>query len=166
MSLLPAVNRELAMLDPDVPLARTETLRQHLDDSLGQQRLMATLIAGFAVLALMLAELGLYAVISQSVNARTREMGIRMALGSRKAQLIGLVVKQGMILAIIGLAVGFIAVCALAPYLKTFLFHVQLTDTATFAGVSLCLLVVALVASYLPSRRAAQVDPILALRQE
>ena len=166
MSLLPGMTRELALLDPYVPLARPETLQQHLDNSLGQQRLMAMLIAGFAALALVLAELGLYALVSQSVDARMREMGIRIALGSQKAPLIGLVLKRGLILAMLGVACGVITAFALTPFLKTFLFRVQPTDFTTFLAVSLLLLVVASVASYFPARRAVKIDPITALRYE
>ena len=132
----------------------------------GQLRLITRLLAGFSTATTLLALLGLYALISYSVAQRTREIGIRQALGARRGHILSLVVGQGFVLSIAGIVVGVSAAFGLTRVLKDMLFQVSATDPATFVEISLLFVVMALLASYLPARRAAKVDPMVALRCE
>jgi putative ABC transport system permease protein len=125
-----------------------------------------TLVGAFGALALLLSSVGLYAVLSYDVSQRTSEIGVRMALGARRAQVVASVVGRGLLAAAVGIALGLAVALALARVLTSLLFGVEPTDAATFAAVPTLLLVVALLASYLPARRAANLDPISALRTE
>jgi ABC-type antimicrobial peptide transport system permease subunit len=120
----------------------------------------------FAALALALAAVGIYGLISYAVTLRTREMGIRMAFGAERSDVLKMVLRQGLLLVVIGLAIGFAASLALTRLLTTLLFEVRPNDLATSAGVALAITAVALLASYVPARRAASVDPMIALRYE
>jgi putative ABC transport system permease protein len=141
-------------------------MEQVVAASVTQPRFFAGLIAAFAGIALLLAALGIYGVMSYSVTQRTHEMGIRAALGARQRDLLRMVVGQGMLLAAIGLGVGLAGAFGLTRLLTSMLFGVGATDPLTFAAVSLLLAAVAFAASYLPARRAARVDPMVALRYE
>jgi ABC-type antimicrobial peptide transport system permease subunit len=135
-------------------------------DSLSQRRLNMELLAGFAGLALILAATGIYSVLSYSVKRRVREIGVRIALGARTQQVLRMVVREGLKLTIIGLGIGIAATLLLGRVLASLLFGVSTTDIATFAGVSLLLGCIALLASVVPAYRATRVDPIRTLRDE
>jgi ABC-type antimicrobial peptide transport system permease subunit len=134
--------------------------------SIGTQRLSATLIGGFSIVALFLAALGLYAVLAYSVTQRTREIGIRMALGSPRARIFCLIVRQGMIMIALGILAGIALELACSPLIQHFVYGVAPHDPKTIIGVSFLLLGVAILACWVPARRAIRVDPIVALRQE
>jgi putative ABC transport system permease protein len=161
-----SVREQVFALDKDQPVSRVRTMSQVVADALAQRRLSMALLGGFAVLALVLAAVGIYGVISYSVSQRTHEIGIRMALGAQPRDIFRLVVGQGMALTLIGVAVGLAASFALTRFLESMLFGVSATDPATFAGVALLLAAVALLACYIPARRATKVDPLVALRYE
>jgi putative ABC transport system permease protein len=127
---------------------------------------LASLLGAFATVALLLAAVGIYGLISHSVSRRTREIGIRMALGAQSGEVVRLVLRQGMGLALAGLSIGLLAALATAGLLGNFLFGVKATDPASFAGVALLLAGVALIACYIPAHRAMRIDPIVTLRHE
>jgi predicted permease len=153
-------------LDSRIPLYGIRTLSQQFAYSYWQQRIAGWLIGAFATLALLLAAVGVYGVISYEVTARTREVGIRMALGARQHEVLGLVLRRGAILAACGIGLGAVAGLLLTRALKALLFGISSYDPATFALTALLLATVALAASFVPARRAARVDPMVALRYE
>jgi putative ABC transport system permease protein len=165
-TLLPALRARLALLDRDLPFTDVASWRDRVAESIAVRRLTTLLLAAFASTALLLALLGLYAVMSYSVAQRTREFGVRMALGAKVRDLLQLVLGQGLKLVLIGVVLGVGGSLAVSRLLGGFLFGVQPTDPATFAGVSALLALVGLVACWLPARRAAKVDPVVALRAE
>ena len=166
LSLVAAVRNELKSLDSELPVSRVRTLEQHFASAVAQPRFRTTLIALFAALALVLASVGIYGVTAYSVTQRTHEIGIRLALGAQKSDVLKLIVGHGMVLALIGLAVGLAAAFAVTRVMASLLYGVSATDPLTFVGVSLLLAVVALLACYIPARRATKVDPLVALRYE
>jgi predicted permease len=143
-----------------------QTLSEVIGDSLARRRFSMILLNAFAVMALMLASIGLYGVISYLVGQHTHELGIRLALGAQRKDVLLLVLSQGMKMALSGFAVGVVAALGLTRLLATLLFGVSATDPLTFAGVASLLLTLALVACYIPARRATKVDPLVALRHE
>ena len=166
LSLAASLREQVHQLDKDQSVADMQTLEHVVSASLAQPRSNTLLLAGFAALALLLAAIGVYGVISYSVAQRTREMGIRMALGATRGKVFRLVVGEGMLLALIGLGVGLVAAFGLARLMTSLLYGVAPTDPITFLAVSLLLSGVAFVASYIPARRATKVDPMVALRYE
>ena len=164
--LTTAVRQQITDLEPEHFLYQMTPMEQHLSDSLAPRRFQLWLFSLFAVVALALAAIGVYGVISYSVSRRTHEIGIRMALGAQRLDVLWLVVRQGMILAVIGIAVGLAAASGLTRLMTSLLFNVTATDPVTFAGISLLLLSIAFLAVYLPARRATKVDPMIALRHE
>ena len=161
-----ALRNQLMSLDHNLPLANVMTMHERLGESVGEQRFRTVLLGSFAGFALLLACLGLYAVMSYTVSQRTREVGIRMALGGRPREILVLIIRQALMLACIGIAVGIVAALALTRAMRTLLFGVTPGDPISFT-VSLVLLVaVALLASYVPARRATKIDPMIALRHE
>ena len=153
-------------IDQNAAVVWTKSMEQIMDESLWQRRLWGVLFAVFASLALVLAAIGIYGVMSYMVSQRTREIGIRVALGASRATVLGLVIRNGFGLVVVGLAGGVAAALGLSQLVRSLLFGITATDPATYIGVPLLLAVVALIACYLPARRAASVDPLIALRQE
>jgi len=165
-SMTGSVREAIHSIDPDLPLAKVTTLTTLVDESMSQPRFSMLLLATFGALALLLASIGMYAVISYSVGQRTREIGIRMALGAERSNVFEMILGQGARLAGVGIATGLVAALGVTQLMASFLFGVQPTDPLTFAGVSLLLMGVALLACYVPARRATRVDPMIALRHE
>jgi putative ABC transport system permease protein len=164
--LAEGMRRELAALDPQLALHRVRPMSELVSASVAQRRFQALLLAAFAAVGLALAAGGLYGVIAFSVSQRTREIGIRMALGAPARGVLRLVIGQGLALVAIGVTIGLAAAFVFSRVLAGLLFRVTTTDPATFALVPALLLLTALVASYLPARRATRVDPLAALRVE
>jgi putative ABC transport system permease protein len=158
------VRNEVQAVDPQAPASTPRLMTQFVAAAVAARRFNWLLLSGFAVAALLLAAAGLYAVLSYSVRQRTREFGIRLALGAKPAILQRLVIGQGLRLALLGIVLGLAAAAALTQLLKGLLFEVSATDPLTFAGVAAVLLVVALLACWIPARRATKVDPMIALR--
>jgi putative ABC transport system permease protein len=163
-SLESAVRAQIASVDPDQPVMHIQTVDELMDNSRSQPRFTMFLLAGFSGAALALAVIGIYGVLSYSVAQRRQEFGIRLALGAERGDILRLVVRQGFFLAIAGIAIGLIASLALTRLMASLLYKVGTHDVTTFALTSLLLFAVALVASYLPARRATKVNPIEALR--
>jgi putative ABC transport system permease protein len=161
-----AVKQAVWKLDPQLPLTKVRSMSEVVALSLDERRFNLLLLGVFAAVALALAASGIYGVIAYAVTQRTHEIGVRMALGARTQDVLALIVKQGAKLALAGTGLGLIGALALTRWLRTLLFGVSVTDPATFAVIALLLLGVALLASYLPARRAAKVDPLVALRYE
>jgi len=161
-----SIQTEVAALDPEVPMFDTRTLEEHIGVSLFLQRMAATLLSIFGLLAVSLAALGLYGVMAYAVSQRTRELGIRISVGAKRADILKLILGQGLILSIIGMVGGLTMALAVTRLSVHSLYGVSTADPLTFVVVAVMLLVVALAAAYLPARRAAKVDPIIALRME
>jgi predicted permease len=164
--MINTIRREVAGLDANLPLYDVKTMSEHMRLSLFLLRAGAWVTGGFALMALLLAGLGIYGVMAYTVDQRTREIGLRMALGARGGEVMRLVVRQGMWLALIGLAIGLAGALILTRLMSSVLYGVSATDVVTFIVVTLLLGSVVLIACYLPARRAAKVDPIVALRAD
>jgi ABC-type antimicrobial peptide transport system permease subunit len=161
-----AVRRHVASLDPALPVLAVRTIEDYVDNNLLVDRLLATLSGFFGLLALLLAAVGLYGVISYAVTRRTHEIGVRMALGAERGSVLWLVARYAGGLVLAGAAIGIPAALALSKYVKSFLYGIGAQDAMAIAGATATLMVAAAIAAFLPARRAATVDPIVALRHE
>jgi len=165
-SVIGALRSEFQQLDANLPVYSVRTLTEHMALPLFPARVAAMLLGSFGLLALMLAAIGIFGVMSYAVSQRTREIGIRMALGASAGAILQLVVGQGLKLIVIGMGIGLAAAFAGTRLMSALLYGVSATDSITFAGIALLLILVALLACYLPARRATKVDPMVALRYE
>jgi len=163
-SLLSNSRNELRNLDPDLPMYYVRTMGQRVDESLARRRFSTLLLGVFASVALALATIGIYGVMAYLVNQGTRELGIRIALGASPRDILTLVVRQGMALALAGVTIGLAAAFLLTRLIRSLLFGVEVFDPVTFAGISLLLAIITLLACYIPAQRAARIDPLISLR--
>jgi putative ABC transport system permease protein len=166
MAFAAAARRAIRGVDPDQPIIAIATMNEAVRDSLAERRLVLTLVAAFAVAALLLVALGVYGVTSSTVAQRTREIGIRMALGADRRRVVWSVLGEPARLVAVGLVIGLAGTFAAGHVVRKMLYDVEPTDPVTLASVAVVLFVVALTASYFPARRATRVDPMLALRAD
>ena len=166
LSLVGAVKSQIQAIDKDLPIADAKSMQQLLAESVSGRRFNMLLLTVFAVVALMLAIVGIYGVMSYTVTQRTHEIGIRVAVGAQSRDVFRMVIGQGMMLAMIGVAFGLVGAFALTRLMTSMLFGVEPTDPATFVSIAVLLTGVALVACYIPGRRATKVNPLVALRYE
>jgi predicted permease len=165
-SLIPTIRNIVTAADSNLPIFDILTQSERIEEMMIQERIIARLSSFFGILALLLACIGLYGLLAYEVSRRTREIGVRVALGAQQSNVIGLVVKQGLVLVVLGALYGVAAALALTQYLRSLLFGVEPMDPVTFVSVVALLFLVALAACYIPARRASQVDPMVALRHE
>jgi putative ABC transport system permease protein len=161
-----AIREEIGSVDKDLPLSNIKTMEQLLAESVTEPKALTTLFGLFGGVALVLASIGIYGVMSYTVSQRRRELGIRLALGAQKNQVLQLVIGQGVKLAVVGVGLGLLASFALTRLMESLLFGVSATDLVTFTVVALILTGVALVACLVPALRASRTDPMVALRYE
>jgi putative ABC transport system permease protein len=166
MALVPAVKRAIAEVDPTTPMATVRTVEQSLDDSVRHLRLYMLLLGAFGAVATVLAAVGIYGVMAYTVAERTREFGLRMALGARATDVLAMVLGHTARIVGAGLAIGLVAALFVSRLLQASLFEVTRTDPVTYGSVSVLLVVIALIASLIPARRATAVNPIVALRHD
>jgi putative ABC transport system permease protein len=165
-SVASAVRREFDAIDPQLSPSKIRSMEQLIAESTTRENFNMLLLTVFAAVALLLAAVGIYGLMSYAVEQRTQEIGIRMALGAGRGEMMKLILRQGMMLAGIGIAIGIAAAFGLTRLLSGLLFGVKSSDPLTYVMVAMILGAVALAAAFIPARRATQVDPILALRQE
>jgi putative ABC transport system permease protein len=164
--LAASVRREVSAFDRDLPVSNLKFMDEIVAGSVSQPRVYALLLGIFAVLALILAAIGIYGVISYSVTQRTQEIGIRMALGAQSRDVLALIIKQGMALSLLGILLGLLVSLALTRVLASQLYGISSTDPVTFTAISVLLMLVAMIACYIPALRATKLDPLIALRYE
>jgi putative ABC transport system permease protein len=165
-ALIAASRSALREVNPTLPLYNARTLRSVIDQSVAQPRFNTVLLSLFAGMALLLAAIGIYGVISYSVTQRQQELGVRIALGAQTADVMRMVLGEGAMLAMLGVVVGLVGAFCATPLIGSWLFGIGTSDLRTFVAVAAALVGVALVASYLPARRATRVDPLIAMRGE
>jgi predicted permease len=165
-TVVSAMRAGLRELDPTVPLYAVESVPEQVSDSIAQPRLNTTMLTLFAAIALVLAVLGIYGVVSYSVAQRSQEMGVRMALGAQRGDVVQMVLREGLLLAGGGAVIGLVGAFAGTTVIRGWLYGIERDDPATMVGAAAALVVVALLASYLPAMRAARVDPVTAMRAE
>jgi putative ABC transport system permease protein len=166
MSIVGPVRQEIRAVDADQPVANVITMEDLLTEETGSRRLGMILLSVYAGLALLLASLGIYGVLSYFVTQQTPEIGVRMALGARQGDILRLVLGKGMVMTALGITVGLVATFALTRLMASLLFGVSASDPPTFALIALLLAAVAFLACFIPARRATRVDPMVALRYE
>ena len=165
-ALVPTLRQKVLELDSEIPLANIRTMEEWISNSAAQPRLNARLLTLFAAMALLIAAIGIYAVLAYSVTQRTREIGLRMALGAQPGGVLRLVVGEGMRVGLIGIGAGLLGALAISRVMASLVYGVPVRDPGTFAGVAIALTIVALAACFVPARRASKVDPMVALRYE
>jgi len=165
-ALAATITKEVHSIDPELPVSRVRGMEEFLTDSVAQPRFTTLLLAGFACLAMALALVGVYGVMSYTVSQRTREIGVRMALGADRSDVVWMVVRHGMVLAVVGIMVGLAGAAAGTRLMARLLFGVTATDPTTFIAAAAALGVASLAATYVPALRAARVAPVTALRSE
>ena len=165
-AIVPGLRAQLSSINKDLPLSKVQTMDELIEDSVVQERFRTWLVSGFAGLALLLAVIGIYAVISYSVAQQTREIGVRIALGATRGDVSKMVLGHGLRLATAGIAIGLISALGVTRILRSMLYSTSSTDFLSFVLTSAVLMAVALLACYIPALRAAKVDPIVALRYE
>ena len=165
-ALTNTVRRAIASIDPDRPVFDVITLEEALSHSFATKRLATVLLGFFAAIAITLASIGLYAIMAYSVTQRTRDIGIRMALGAQPIDVLRMIIREGWHLAMIGLVTGIVAALVATRLMRSLVFQVSTSDPATFAITAALLAAIALIASYIPARRATRIDPMIALRYE
>jgi putative ABC transport system permease protein len=163
--MIESVRREILAIDPEQAAFNVATMDQVLAESISLRRISMFLLAGFAALALLLAAIGIYGVLAQAVVQRTHEIGIRMALGAQIRDILTLILGHGMTLAALGISAGIVGALGVTRLIANLLFGVAATDPSTFAAIAALLGAVAFVACYLPARRAAKLDPVVALNR-
>jgi predicted permease len=164
--IVPAIRNQLASMDSALPLTQIRTMDQLLDESLVQQRFRTLLVSGFAGLALLLSAIGIYALISYSVSQRTREIGVRIALGAQRSNVLGMVLREGLHLLALGLLLGLVGALLVTRVMRSLLYSTSAVDALSFIATTFTLIAVALLACYIPARRATKLDPMVALRYE
>jgi putative ABC transport system permease protein len=165
-AIVPAIARAVREIDPAQPVYQVRRLRDWLDESTAQPRFTTTLSGAFALVALLLAAVGVYGVVSYSVSQRTQEIGVRMAIGAERGQIMRLVLRGGLSWAVAGITLGLAGAFALSRVLGTLLFEVGPRDPITYSTVGVVLAVVAMLACYIPAARATRIDPVIALRSD
>jgi putative ABC transport system permease protein len=165
-SLTEPLRQAIWKVDPDQPMWKIRTVKFLVDRNTADRKFLMALMGIFAMLALLLTSIGLYGVVSYLVNQRTQEIGIRMALGAQVADIMTMILKQGMVMVLTGVALGLAAAWMLTRLMSRLLYQVSATDPATFSSIALLLIVVAFFACFIPARRATRVDPLTALRYE
>jgi len=160
------VRRVLRSLDPEMPMSNIKTMEEWLSTGAAQPRINATLVGVFAGVALLIAVIGIYGVLSYSVSQRTREIGVRMAIGAREENVLSLILRQGMMVAMAGIAAGVVCALLFSRVVESIVFGIQVRDPLTFLGAAAVLSVAAAIACYIPARRASRLDPIVALRED
>jgi len=166
MAMADVVRSAVWSVDKDQPVWKVRTMESLLERAVGQRRFVVQLLGAYSAVALLLAAIGIYGVIAYSFSMRTHEIGIRMALGAQSGDVLGLVLRQGLRLTLIGVAAGLLAAVGLTRWMETMLFGVKATDLLTYSGVGVLLTAVSMVACWLPARRATKVDPMVALHYE
>jgi ABC-type antimicrobial peptide transport system permease subunit len=165
-SLMKAIQQQVSMVNPNVPLANSETLGDLYTQSMARTSFTLVMLCVSGGIALLLGTVGIYGVMAYSVSQRTREIGIRMALGAQRGAVVGAFVRQGMWLTVMGIAIGLVVASATMRFMSSLLYGVSAVDPITYITITCAVVIAALLACYLPSRRAAAVDPVLALRSE
>jgi ABC-type antimicrobial peptide transport system permease subunit len=166
LSVAGAVRDEIRQMDPSLPVANVRSMNEVVAASLATPRLTGFLLGGFAAIALVLAAVGIYGVLSYLVSQRTQEMGIRLAIGADRSQVLGMVLRHGLSLAAVGIVIGLLGALALTRLMQSLLYKIRPDDPITFVAVAAALLLIALTASLLPAWRATKVSPAIALRAQ